>query len=392
MKTGIQYWTWFDYGSPGQGINGEGWSGLNGVNIFRLSEKTGSLSFTPAGPHYYSSCFSDTHDCHARHLTDIGIDFLIFDQNNFTADNHPIAATCDPKHNPIFQASLKTMDGFWQNTRQIQFVHMLPLAQGDPDPIYVYPGIGEPYVRWHIEYLANRNNVHRSKLFHVTDPRDGKSKPLLLFYVHTGVSICDPRTREPRYFQGPGSVIPARWQFQDKEKITVDHEEVLICDVFTVRFATYAAVAMDYRDCADMSHEIWPFDCFDRVRGNDRTQFDEVAYASCYARSEDGHGRRIEYFRDWLLHAAGKEHLVIRCWNEFSSTDENAYWINEALRIGVANAFTLEPNNQLHKYDQDHKEDPWYYFCSVKALLQARREHPTDKVAFLRRARELGVR
>jgi len=50
--------------------------------------------------------------------------------------------------------------------------------------------------------------------------------------------------------------------------------------------------------------------------------------------------------------------LFVRCWNEYSSTDEHG-----------ANSASLEANNKLATVDGSPGADPWYMFDQVKAIL-----------------------
>jgi hypothetical protein len=59
--------------------------------------------------------------------------------------------------------------------------------------------------------------------------------------------------------------------------------------------------------------------------------------------------------------ARGKPYLVIRSFNEFSTTDEN---------FEGGNAFTIEPNNWLHHYDGTPNAEPWYFWDNIGCLLK----------------------
>ena len=83
--------------------------------------------------------------------------------------------------------------------------------------------------------------------------------------------------------------------------------------------------------------------------------FAEVGYCSLNYR-DVGH-RSLSYFNAAYDAHKNKDYMVYRCWNEFSSTDELP-----------AQAFTVEPNTQLYKYDgTPGGTDPWYYYNAVKA-------------------------
>jgi len=99
---------------------------------------------------------------------------------------------------------------------------------------------------------------------------------------------------------------------------------------------------------------LWPFQC-----SYEECYFTEAGYLSV---ANHATGRRsMDNFRRYFDSARGKQFYIVRNWNEFSSGDETS-----------TQAYTLEPNTQLHKFDgTPGNQDPWYFFNSVKTYLKS---------------------
>lgn len=98
----------------------------------------------------------------------------------------------------------------------------------------------------------------------------------------------------------------------------------------------------------ELSNEIWGFECAGEC------SFGEAGWAALRRNGT----RNPSHFHHWASAAANQSLLFVRCWNEYSSTDEHG-----------ANSASLEPNNKLATVDGSPGRDPWYMFSQVKAIL-----------------------
>src|SRR5262249_28000350 len=90
-------------------------------------------------------------------------------------------------------------------------------------------------------------------------------------------------------------------------------------------------------------------------------KFTEVGYASAYSRR--GSPRSIGQLERMVEAAKDRQFILLRSWNEFSSTDE-------FITPNDAHAFTLEPNTLLYKFDGSGG-DTWFYYNRLKAKLSS---------------------
>lgn len=335
QRVGMQYWTWFDNDPGGQGCAGGGWRDrpfeLDGVQ---------ALTF-PASPdgYCYSSLDPSTATQHAQYLDDLGVDFVIFDETNFSK-------VMPPESNPSFRADLAAMDGFRAYPRhRIRTVFMLSITcwaeqchgrEGDRTEVFTY----NENIRKHIEAIAEVYRVY---------PKDAvliDGRPVLLFYIHQGSSV--QRLDGDYAFHGPGNIAPTSEEFNPA--VTVGGEQIALRSVFSVRFAAVAADTFDY---TPYSTEVWPFVC-----NTGQCSFAEAGFATVFAPLAGP--RSLELFERGVEDAKGKPFLIIHGWNQFSSTDEHG-----------GNAMTLEPNTQLHKHDTTPgNQDPWFFYNGVRDILR----------------------
>ncbi len=342
---GIQYSTWFDYGGPrvdkqifpaGSGCAGNGW----GDHPFQLDEVR-SLAFSPDPNGFcYSSLDPHTAEVHANLFKDLGVDFVIFDESNFSKMGMPEA-------NPTYKAAKIAMEGFRRSPYKVRTVFQLGITcwgeqcfnrPGDRKERYTY----NSYVEAHITDIAHLAKQYPDDFIY----EDGK--PILLFYISTGeVWNLD----DTRAFRGPGGLVPRNEDFNPT--IMVNGAPKALRDIFTVKYSIVANSDFDYRP---YSVDLWPFECVERCR------FADATYLSVSSKKE---GRRsMDIFRTFLYQGTGRKYYIIRNWNEFSSTDELPH-----------QAFTLEPNTALHKYDgTPGNQDPWHFFNTVKAFLKPLRQ------------------
>jgi hypothetical protein len=87
------------------------------------------------------------------------------------------------------------------------------------------------------------------------------------------------------------------------------------------------------------------------------TKFVEAGYASLHFRH---HGRSVDRFKQLFEESKDKPYLIVRCFNEFSTTDEDH---------NGGHAFTIEVNTQLHHYDGSPNAEPWHMWNSIRSVL-----------------------
>lgn len=331
---GIQYLTWFNYSQNPMGCEGEGWR----EHPFGLHEVR-SLAFTPDERGFcYSSQDVETAKVHARLFKDLGINFVVFDESNFSK-------TVSPRNNPTFLAAKKAMLGFRSYTDyKIRVTFQLSLTcwgeschnkVNDRVERFTYNN----YVKEHIEEIAQLVVLNPDDFVKIN------GKPLLLFYISQGSNVYTLDNNLA--FGGPGRIIPTIEEFNPN--ILVEGKKHFLSDFFSVRFAVVAADSFDY---STFSEKIWPFQC-----DSNTCLFKEVGYLS--VANHTTNSRSMDTFKNYFDSARGKDILLIRSWNEFSSTDENRQ-----------KAYTLEPNTQLHKYDRYSGPDPWFFFNAIKDTLR----------------------
>ena len=330
---GMQYWSWFAYDKPG--CAGKGWRD----NPFKLNDVR-SLVFSPDPNGYcYSSMEPGTALVHAGFLDQLNVSFVIYDNTNFSK-------SVMPDDNPIFQSSLKALEGFRQYTpRRIRSAFMLSITcwaeqchekPGDHTEIFTF----NDYVKAHVREIAAayQRNTDDFQLVN--------GKPLLLFYINQGNNV--KRLNGTPAFHGSGNIFPRREDFD--YEFNLNGSSHRIRDFFSVRFAVVADSVFDY---SNFSEELWPFQC-----NYGECTFSEVGYASLLA-VRSSPNRNLTMFNQQVDNSISKEFLIIRGWNEFSSTDEDK-----------GRAYTIEPNTQLHKHDTTPGNvDPWYFFNSIKKKL-----------------------
>jgi hypothetical protein len=366
----MQYWTWFAYGpepgcleDPAQpDCGGSGW----GVDIFKLREKTGdkeisvrSLVFGdhPSG-YCYSSCDPKTGCVHAQFFDQLNVSFVIFDETNFSKSKLP-------EENPTFRAAQKAMEGFRQHKgRRIRAAFQLAITcwaeqchnqngdrDGDKREIFTFNEKVKAHVRKIAElYIENPDD------FQLVYNRESKEKrPLLLFYISQGSNV-KLLNNQPA-FDGKGNICPTPEKFD--YEFSAKGKSYSLQKFFSVRYAVVAANVFDY---TNYSYQLWPFQC-----SHKGCKFDEVGYTSLFfpgnSSPRDSKERRdINAFQESVDDAKEKSYLVIRGWNEFSSSGDE---------FG-GKAYTIEPNTELHKYDTTpDKKDPWYFFNKIKEKLNS---------------------
>jgi len=343
-KVGIQYYTWFAYDRPG--AQGKGWRDnpfkSRGVRSLAISSKSRGVAYSSRDPR--------TATLHARQLDELGVDFVIFDCSNFSK-------TMLPQNNPIFQCAFRAMQGFHEYTdKPIASVFQLSLTcwgeqchgrPGERLERYTF----NRHVRSHIEAIAGLAKRHPEAFLHHLE------KPLLLFYINEGSSVLAVNGDKP-YFRGAGNLTPTAKQFNPK--ITLGRRSVPLHDLFTVRFAIVTS-GFEPIDYTAFSEEIWPFQC-----NSEGSEFVEAGFASLYTHRAGE--RSLPQFRRMVQDAASKEFLVIRSWNEFSSTDEEV-GTKDGKRF--ARVFTIEPNTVVHQWDTTPgNEDPWHMFNGVREIIR----------------------
>ena len=353
---GILYEDWFDYGQTISGCSGAGWKD----NPFNLPPGHGQvMSLIPNinGGGCYSSRSQNTGSMHAKYLHHLGADFVIFDETNFSK-------TMMAANDPTYQASKQIIAGLKQYpSKTIQAVYQLSITcQGSncfapgfcgvaADSSYANDSeerfVGsDPCVTDHISDIAQSYTSDSSSFVIVN------GKPLLLFYVNKGGNVYQYMPGHPEIkvsaFNGAGNLTPVAGDWNPS--IMVNGQNTTVRDFFSVRFAVAAYSDFDYSAYAA---DIWPFSCFAT-----NCTFTEAGFATLY--SPAWGSRSIQQFSRLVDAAAGKPYLVVRSWNEFSSTDENQ-----------GASYTLEPNTQLANYDGSPNNDPWYFYNQVRAKLNS---------------------
>lgn len=368
---GIQYYTGFHTPYNAPNLNDTYWGNPNATgwrdHPFKLTDvRSAVFSPDPAG-FCYSCMERGAGEVHAKVLSELGIDFVIHDQSGLSKTHLPITGDYPRdqtihSYNLDFYCARMAIEGFRRyRQKQIKSVFQLALtswgSQGfdvpdaDPDHNREYSLISaDKYflnTKLHIEAIWKLYIATASDFLIIN------GKPLLIFYISEGNNVYKFRSSELA-FHGPGKIIPTQEEFNPF--IDTPNGPRKLRDLFTVRYAVVGSVDFDY---TPISSEIWPFEVYS---GNGK--FTEVGYASAYSRKVGS--RNIQQLEKMVDAAKGKQFLVIRSWNEFSSTDE--FVLDDRGQKVPAHAFTLEPNTQLHKYD-DSQGDPWFYFNRLKAKL-----------------------
>lgn len=335
-KVGIHYMTWFDNNGPSLGCSGTGWSNAT----------AGPFGFANGSvvPLTTSTCYSSDDPyvagLHASLLHDMGVDFIILDETN-------LSKVMDPAENNIFQSAKNVIYGLGayatekiQVTFQISLTCWASACHGGTKNVEVFTY--NDHVKRHIEEIARLNEANPGRF--VTY----KEKPLLLVYLNGGSNVYASENDTTPYFNGPGALIPTADQWNPL--VEVNGSSVRVRDYFTVRFTLAAYNNFDYRP---FSNEIWPFAC---DYGCDAT---EAGIASLYS---PAWGKRdVAQFSRQVDATSNRDFLLIRSWNEFSSTDEY-----------MARSFTIEPNTKLHSVDSTPGNmDGWYFFNAIKVKLNA---------------------
>lgn len=335
-KVGIHYITWFDNEGPSLGCAGGGWS----------TATTGPFGF-PNGSvvplttgHCYSSNDPYAAGLHASFLHGLGVDFVILDETN-------LSKALDPAQNRLFQSSKKVIYGLKaytekkvQVTFQISLTCWASACHGGTKNVEVFTY--NDHVKKHIEEIAQLHEANPGRFVIY------KEKPLLLVYLNGGSNVYASENDTSPYFDGPGALIPTADQWNPL--IEVNGGRVRVRDYFTVRFTLAAFNQFDYRP---FSNEIWPFSC---EYGCETSEAGVTSlYSPAWGRRDMGHfSRQVDA-------ASDRDFLLIRSWNEFSTTDEY-----------MGRAVTIEPNTKLHTVDSTPgNQDGWYFFNAIKVKLNA---------------------
>jgi hypothetical protein len=358
-KIGIQYYTWFDLSVPPLGKEGSGWKNKpHGTFLqpfkypYGPTFETVSSALFPGGRNY-SSLDPETAVVHADQLSTLNVDFAILDVSPFSVDPLQPPGTC-----LAYQASKIALQGFAQHSgRTFQGAFQLALTAA-PGSLEFYQG-DKPTIMAYLNDVYDFYNANSALFYHMADELDGgKIKPLLFFYISRGNDVLDEVTLQP-VFRGWGGVIPTADQFiTNPTRLLRDGSTIF--SAFTVRFAVYAQSMTDFtipdRNQLPPPIEIWPFQC-----DTTGSKFLECGYASL---NLQGMGRNLDRFKQMVQEAQGKSHLVIRSFNEFSSTDEF---------YETGDAYTLEPNNILCRFDgslpQTPPYQPFYMWDNVRLVL-----------------------
>jgi hypothetical protein len=351
-QVGAQYLTWFGLDTPSGDCTGTGWRDrpfqLDGVQ---------SLLFGSNG--CYSSNDPGTATVHADFLDQLGVDFVLFDVTNFSK-------VLPASANPIYQASTAATSGFAAydagpiqqalgRPARARVAYQLSLTcwgeqcHGVTDP--ADPNARREIFTWnanvadHVDAIAAAFLAAPERFQHV----DGK--PLLVFYVNAGSNVF--ALDGTPAFSGPGGLVPTTADFDPV--LDVDGADVRLRDFFSVRFSVVAANDFDY---APFSTDLWPFQC-----SGTACNHDEAGYVSLYSTASGQ--RSLTLFDGFLANAATKDFVILRNWNEFSSTDEFQ-----------GSAYTLEPNTVLHTVDTTPgNQDPFWYYNAVKHRLSGLVDH-----------------
>lgn len=325
---GIQYVTWFGLEGVNSGCQGSGWvhKPFNLDNVRSLA-----FSADPNGV-CYSSWDPATALGHASLLDELNIDFVVTDRDtNFSKGM--VAA-----NNPIHQCALKSMEGFrLYGRRKIRTVMMLSITGWDANQIERFTF--NEYVQSHIDSVATQALLYPDDFVRI----DGK--PVILFYISQGSNVYS--ANDTLAFHGPGNITPTAADFDCFINVPGAPK---LRDFFAVRYAVHAASNFDY---SNYSPHVWPFQC-----DHGHSTFTEAAYASLLLHGVSPH-RSTSLFNELVDAGRHKPFLIIRVWNEFSSTDEHG-----------GSAYTIEPNTQLHKVDTTPgNQDPWFFFNQIKSRL-----------------------
>lgn len=360
---GIQYYTWFDVETPSQGCEGSGWH-VQGLRPFMLpyTPTNAVQSALFSGGKCYSSLDPETAHQHAYKLDELGVDFVILD------NAASLVVGRAPEDDPIFRGSQAALEGLARYTaRSIRGAYQLTLTI-NPGDFEHYQG-NNPNLLAHIDHIYGQWRSNPSYFYHIDDVMDsGTKKPLLLFYVASGNNVMDDQGQQ--FFNGWGGCIPTTAQFAHTLPDGMDFRSV-----FAIRYAINAVNRTDYNRPdrsrgAPVPMDIWPFQC-----NTFGTQFYECGYASLHfpqpgiaSQCDATTGRSLDRFRQMLREAKGKPFLVIRSFNEFSTTDEC---------YTGGNAFTLEANNLLHLYDGSPANAPSQTFYMMDSVAWIMR-HPVN--------------
>lgn len=280
---------------------------------------------------------------HAHWLRNLGVDFVVFDCSNVTKMS-------DPDANGIFQASRRAIEGFRSNQAdRIKVAYQLSLTcwQQQCHANVDAPHNRELYtwndhVRNHVEsiyaaYLSNPDVFE-------TVPTDG-NKPLLIFYCNTGRDVYDPNAPDKQYWPFNNDLREhyPRWPAFNERVSTGE----LVRNLFSVRFSLHCPVDSNFSDAP----EIWPFQC-----DTEGSIFNEAGYAALRVGNRS---RNIAAFDRMVEASREKSYLILRCFNEFSTTDED-------YRDG--HVYTMEVNNRLHHHDEQGG-DPWFHWNRMRTKL-----------------------
>ena len=356
MKIGMYYWVQ-GYGAPrwDAADDRQNWTFPDNGGVrhaFRCQELVKSCCWRPGPDVCYCTDHIETVRRHAEILSDINVEFLIYDNTN--ASKFML-----PHVNIPWVGSMNVLTNLRSAVQgRIKSVFMLSLTNSD-DGIEHY--IGDPayadrlgYTKAHVEALAAVVEEFPTDFFYV------KNKPLLLFYISQGSNV-KLANGQPA-FHGRDNITPTEVDFD--LGIQVRGRVVPIRDVFTLRYAVQCS-AWDF----GYGEEVWPWTC-DYGLGN----FKEAGYASLVRVAGDpgdeSHtppNTRSNHLFDFLVDKAVQrrcQYLVIKGWNEFSiSGDEGD---GSATTNGYFKAHTIEPCTV-----QAPGGDPFFFFDRIRAKLNS---------------------
>lgn len=361
-RVGVVYQSWFDLDTPAEGCAGTGWAD-GPFQTTPGSAAVKSLSF--GSPTCYRSHDPAAAQTHAGLLNQMGASFVLIDDTNYSK-------TRTPANNPIYQASKQVTLGMNSASTPLKVAYALSLTCWQSQ---CYNSAGnnpawddKEMVVWNsaaaaaeIQDIAARYAAAPSN-FEVVD-----GKPLLVFYLNQGNNVYCPRVPpaslqaaglclQPSYstltkaFNGPGNILPSASQFDPT--ITVNGQQRLLSEVFTVRYGVVASSVTDY---ADYDSRIWPWNCAAACVG------DDAGYTSISVHGAQRNWAGAASLIESSLTSNGGDarYLVLNAWNEFSSTDEYSN-----------HSYTVEPNTYSHTVAGDEAAgDPWYFFNKFKSTL-----------------------
>lgn len=348
---GIHYFDWLRSSSDPPC---EPWGAWNGASCTYPFQITTPVRSSVTGTAYDSGDAAIAR-IHADLFRQLGVDFVIFDQTNTSKQ-------AAPADNFEFLNSLQAIrgldgsgnaSGFAAYTpKKIRVVYLLSLTCWGEICHQCPSGSAAAKAEIFTENAYIDQTIAAIYEEYARDPDrfvriDGK--PILVFYLNGGSNVrtmvggsCDSLAPafDPAYAAG---LIPSPTQWNPY--ISASSGSGYVRDLFSVRFAlvNFGQVSFDYEQYSKL---IWPYRC-----DYGCTTY-EAADASLASTAWSGRDPAQLAARVNQANAAGKPFVLIRSWNEFSSTDET-----------LSSAETLEPNTALEP------ANPWQMFNEVKKEL-----------------------